>query len=283
MGTLSAGDPSSTATARGVVAGDLARCGPNSTWCSARGPALRRDQPARNGFGEHGLARAANIPVVVVGDIDRGGVLAHLFGGGRAGAGGPGADRRFHHQQVPGDPALLAPGSDQLAALTGGPTYGWFPTATSCGSDAEDSVSVSAREVVGVPALPRDGSGCASARSGCPSPTPPISRALACEPGVLLARWVTDQADIADVDVVVIRHQATVADLARLREGLADAIAAHAGSGRVVLGIVAASRCCVDASTTPSSPAPARSPAWGCSTPTSSFAPTRSCAAGRLR
>ncbi len=27
-----------------------------------------------------GLARAANLPVVLVGDIDRGGLLAHLFG-----------------------------------------------------------------------------------------------------------------------------------------------------------------------------------------------------------
>ena len=27
-----------------------------------------------------GLARAANLPVLVVGDIDRGGVFAHLFG-----------------------------------------------------------------------------------------------------------------------------------------------------------------------------------------------------------
>ena len=55
----------------------------------------------------------------------------------------------------------------------------------------------------------------------------------------MLARWVTDPADIADVDVVVILGtKATVADLAWLRDrGLADAIAAHVGSGRVVLGI----------------------------------------------
>ena len=42
-----------------------------------------------------GLAQAADLPVVVVGDIDRGGVLAHLFGTVAVlDAGRPGADRR---------------------------------------------------------------------------------------------------------------------------------------------------------------------------------------------
>ncbi len=62
--------------------------------------------------------------------------------------------------------------------------------------------------------------------------------ALACEPGVLV-RWVTDPADLPDADVVVIPgSKSTVADLAWLRDrGLADGIAAHARSGRPVLGI----------------------------------------------
>ena len=59
--------------------------------------------------------------------------------------------------------------------------------------------------------------------------------ALACEPGVIV-RWVSEPADLADVDVIVIPgSKATVADLGWLRErGLADAIVAHAGA---VLGI----------------------------------------------
>jgi adenosylcobyric acid synthase len=62
--------------------------------------------------------------------------------------------------------------------------------------------------------------------------------ALACEPGVLV-RWVTDPADLPDADVVVIPgSKATVTDLTWLRDcGLADGIAAHARSGRPVLGI----------------------------------------------
>jgi adenosylcobyric acid synthase len=62
--------------------------------------------------------------------------------------------------------------------------------------------------------------------------------ALACEPGVLV-RWVTDPADLADADVIVVPgSKATVADLGWLRErGLADNIIAHARLGRPVLGI----------------------------------------------
>src|SRR5262249_51076190 len=62
--------------------------------------------------------------------------------------------------------------------------------------------------------------------------------ALACEPGVLV-RWVTDPADLADADVVVLPgSKATVADLRWLTDrSLADGIAAHAAQGKPVLGI----------------------------------------------
>ena len=75
-----------------------------------------------------GLAQSANLPVVVVGDIDRGGVLAHLFG--TVAVLSP-EDQAliagFIINKFRGDPALLAPGLDQLAALTGRPTYGVLP------------------------------------------------------------------------------------------------------------------------------------------------------------
>jgi adenosylcobyric acid synthase len=62
--------------------------------------------------------------------------------------------------------------------------------------------------------------------------------ALACEPGVLV-RWVTDPADLADADVIVVPgSKATVSDLGWLRErGLARGVTAHALQGRPVLGI----------------------------------------------
>src|SRR6202043_1196330 len=62
--------------------------------------------------------------------------------------------------------------------------------------------------------------------------------ALACEPGVLV-RWVTDPADLADADLIVLPgSKATVADLAWLHDcGLAGAITDHARAGKPVLGI----------------------------------------------
>ena len=62
--------------------------------------------------------------------------------------------------------------------------------------------------------------------------------ALACEPGVLV-RWVSDPADLADADVVVLPgSKATVSDLGWLRAtGLADGVVAHAAAGRPVLGV----------------------------------------------
>ena len=184
-----------------------------------------------------GLARAANLPVIVVGDIDRGGVLAHLFG--TVAVLSP-EDQAliagFIINKFRGDPALLAPGLDQLNALTGRPTYGVLPYSDELWLDAEDSLSVVAGAMVGMPEPPH---GRQVLRVGAIR-LPRISNstdieALACEPGVLV-RWISEPADLADVDVIVIPgSKATVADLEWLREcGLADAITAHTG---VVLGI----------------------------------------------
>ena len=187
-----------------------------------------------------GLARAANLPVVVVGDIDRGGVLAHLFG--TVAVLSP-EDQAliagFIVNKFRGDPALLVPGLEQLTALTGRPTYGVLPYSDELWLDAEDSLSAVTGALIGVPQAPH---GRQELRIGAVR-LPRISNstdieALACEPGVVV-RWVSEPADLADMDVIVIPgSKATVADLGWLRErGLADAIVAHAESGRVVLGI----------------------------------------------
>src|ERR1700752_921600 len=75
-----------------------------------------------------GLARAANVPVILVGDIDRGGLLAHLFG--TVAVLEPDDQRLisgFVINKFRGDPALLAPGLEQLQQLTGRPTHGRLP------------------------------------------------------------------------------------------------------------------------------------------------------------
>jgi adenosylcobyric acid synthase len=105
--------------------------------------------------------------------------------------------------------------------------------------DTEDSVSVVAGRVVGRQTPPRGREGLRVAVVRLPRISNSTDvEALACEPGVAV-RWVTEPADVADADVVVLPgSKATVADLDWLRAGgLAEPIAAHAAAGRPVLGI----------------------------------------------
>ncbi|VEG43031.1 cobyric acid synthase CobQ [Mycolicibacterium flavescens] len=187
-----------------------------------------------------GLARAADLPVIVVGDIDRGGVLAHLYG--TVAVLEP-EDQRliagFVVNKFRGDPSLLDPGLAQLQELSGRPTYGVIPYAEGLWLDTEDSVSVVARRVVGEPQPPRGEQWLRVAAIRLPRISNSTDiEALACEPGVLV-RWVGEPADLVDIDVVVIPgSKATVADLAWLRRsGLADALSAHAARGLPVLGV----------------------------------------------
>ncbi|MDT5081235.1 MAG: adenosylcobyric acid synthase [Mycobacterium sp.] len=187
-----------------------------------------------------GVARAAELPVVVVGDIDRGGLLAHLFG--TVAVLEP-ADQRlvagFVVNKFRGDPALLAPGLDQLADLTGRPTYGVIPFSDRLWMDAEDSLSVQPHRIVGEPQPPRGAEWLKVAAVRLPRISNSTDvEALACEPGVLV-RWITDPADLADADIVLLPgSKSTVADLGWLRDcGLAAAIVGHAAAGRPVLGV----------------------------------------------
>ncbi len=187
-----------------------------------------------------GLARRADLPVLVVGDIDRGGVLAHLFG--TLAVLEP-ADQAliagFVINKFRGDPRLLEPGLDQLRALTGRPTLGVLPWADGLWLDAEDSLSAVADAVLGRPAPPRGEQWLRVAVVRFPRISNATdAEALACEPGVAV-RYVTEPSRLLDADVVVLPgSKSTVSDLDWLRRsGLADAIVAHAKGGRPVLGI----------------------------------------------
>lgn len=225
----------------GVVAGELAglRAEFDAVICEGAGSPAEINLRATD-LANMGLARAAGLPVVVVGDIDRGGLLAHLFG--TVAVLEP-ADQEliagFIVNKFRGDPGLLAPGLDQLAALTGRPTYGVLPYDERLWLDGEDSLSVVAGETLGVPGDPHGSQWVRVAAIRLPRISNSTDlEALACEPGVLV-RWVADPAELADADVVVIPgSKSTVADLAWLRRrGLAEAITAHARAGRAVLGL----------------------------------------------
>ena len=184
-----------------------------------------------------GLARAANLPVLVVGDIDRGGVLAHLFG--TLAVLDP-ADQAmiqaFAINKFRGDETLLQPGLDWLTNVTGRPVLGVLPWREDLWLDAEDSLSYAADGVVGRPRPPRGDQWLRVAVVRLPRISNATDvEALACEPGVAV-RFVTEPSRLADADLVVLPgSKSTVDDLRWLRErGLADAIV---NTDKPVLGI----------------------------------------------
>lgn len=187
-----------------------------------------------------GLARAAGLPVLLVGDIDRGGVLAHLFG--TVAILEP-EDQRlisgFIVNKFRGDVDLLRPGLDQLTALTGRPTLGVLPFAEQLWIDAEDSLGIVADAPVGRSRarLGEEWLTVAAIRLPRISNSTDVE-ALACEPGVSV-RWVDGPSRLADADLVVIPgSKSTVSDLEWLRRtGIAEALRARAAAARPILGI----------------------------------------------
>jgi adenosylcobyric acid synthase len=187
-----------------------------------------------------GLARAANLPVIVVGDIDRGGVFAHLYG--TLALLEP-ADQSllagFVVNKFRGDPALLEPGLRQLRRVTGRPVYGVLPWREDLWLDAEDSLSYVADGVIGRPAPPAGEQWLRVAVVRLPRISNATDvEALAGEPGVAV-RFVTEPSRLTDADLVVLPgSKATVSDLDWLRRsGMADAVRLHRRHGRPVLGI----------------------------------------------
>ncbi|MGI8456831.1 MAG: cobyric acid synthase [Propionibacteriaceae bacterium] len=184
-----------------------------------------------------GLARRFDLPVVLVGDIDKGGVLAAIFG--TAGILEP-ADRAQLRSYVinkfRGDPEVLTPGLSELSARTGLPCAGVIPWLEGVWLDTEDTLEIG-----------RWTSDSRSAGTGVLQVAvvrlPRVSNvtdvdALAAEPGVDV-RVTVDPGVVADADLVVLPgSRATLSDLTWLRErGLAAAIIARAGRDAPVLGI----------------------------------------------
>ncbi|XQE68526.1 cobyric acid synthase [Pseudomonas sp. P3C3] len=179
-----------------------------------------------------GFAEAVDCPVLLIADIDKGGVFAHLVGTLELLS--PSEQARvkgFVINRFRGDIALLQPGLDWLEARTGKPVLGVLPYLMDFHLEAEDAVQVlqpdKDREVlrVAVPVLPR------------------ISNhtdfdPLRLHPQVDLQFIGPGQA-IPPADLIILPGSKSVrADLARLREhGWDAAIARHLRYGGKVLGI----------------------------------------------
>jgi adenosylcobyric acid synthase len=180
------------------------------------------------------VARLADAPVLLAGDIDRGGVFAAFVG---TLALLPEEDRSrvagFLVNKFRGDVALLAPGLDELTARTGVRVLGVVPYIAESLVPAEDSLDLEALAsqrgpaalTVAVARLPRIANF---------DDFEPLAR----EPGVRL-RLARGPEDLDGADLVVLPGSKNTADdLGWLRRtGLAGAIADAAAAGRPVLGI----------------------------------------------
>ena len=179
-----------------------------------------------------GLARHASIPTVVVGDIDRGGVFAAMFGTvALLSPEDQALIAGFVVNKFRGDASLLAPGLQELSSLTGRRVYGVLPWHPGLWLDSEDALDLQGR---------RSGGG---SRKVAVVRFPRISNftdvdALGLEPDLDVV-FVSDPRALSDADLVVLPGtRATIADLAWMRSrGLDTAVLDHAALGKPVLGI----------------------------------------------
>ena len=186
-----------------------------------------------------GFAVAADVPVILVGDIDRGGVIASLVGTMAViEADEKARIRGFIVNKFRGDPQLFDEGRTEIARRTGLADLGlvpWFDDAVRL--PAEDAAGLDSRSYafaaprgerlkIVVPHLPR------IANFDDLDP-------LAAEPDVALEVRPLARALPADTDVVLLPgSKATLADLDALREAGWDIdILAHARRGGHVVGL----------------------------------------------
>jgi adenosylcobyric acid synthase len=200
--------------------------------------------PAEINLADHDIvnlrvAEEAGFGAIVVGDIDRGGVFAALYG---TFALLPDDHRRlvrgFLINKLRGDPALLLNGPAELERRTGVPTIGVLPFLHDIALDAEDSLALAGHRP-----RPLEGGGDGDVLDVAAIRFPRISNftdldALAIEPGVSV-RLIDHRGALGDPDLVILPGtKATVADLEWLRgRGFPDALHKARARGTTILGI----------------------------------------------
>lgn len=115
-----------------------------------------------NDIANMGFAEQADIPVIIIADIDRGGVFAHLYGTlALLSESEQQRVKGFVINRFRGDISLLRPGLDWLEQKTGKPVIGVLPYLHGFDLEAEDAIN--SHQVIGessklnvvVPVLPR--------------------------------------------------------------------------------------------------------------------------------
>jgi adenosylcobyric acid synthase len=189
-----------------------------------------------NDIANMGFARAADVPVVLIGDIDRGGVIASLVGTKAVIAPEDAAlICGFIVNKFRGDPALFVDGMVRIAELTGWQALGLVP------------YFAEARLLPAEDALALDAARPAKANGGVRIAVPILPHIanfddldpLDAEPAVDLVRVRPGAALPGDADLVLLPgSKATIADLVALRSAGFDIdIAAHLRRGGRVLGL----------------------------------------------
>jgi adenosylcobyric acid synthase len=183
-----------------------------------------------------GFAEAARVPVVLVGDIDRGGVIASLVGTKAVISPEDAAlVRGFIVNRFRGDPALFADGMAMIAGRTGWTAIGLVP-------HFPDAGRLPAEDILGLKA------GFGEARSGNPVIAVPVMPRIAnfddldplkAEAGIEVRLIEAGQPIPAEAALVLLPgSKTTIDDLLFLREqGWDIDIAAHVRRGGRVLGI----------------------------------------------
>ena len=191
------------------------------------------------------VAHLADAPVVLVADIDRGGVFASLYG---TWALLDDADRArlkgFVVNKFRGDVSILEPGLRELEARTGMRSMGVLPYLRDVGVDDEDSVALdeSTARQARVP-LAADGWPEGEGPRVAVLRLPRISNFTDFRPledcGLFRVRWAERPSDLEAADLVVIPgSKSTVGDLLALREtGMERALVDRRAAGAFVLGV----------------------------------------------
>ena len=198
--------------------------------------------PAEINLKEHEIvnmrvARYANAPVIIVGDIDRGGVFASLFGTmALLEPEEQALVKAFVINKFRGDPSLLDSGFEMLRERTGVDVAGVIPWFDDIHIPEEDSLGLDTSQLqqnarddecldIAVVRLPR----IANFDDFDPLRQEPRAR----------LRYITGSDDIGSPDLIILPgSKTTVADLEWMREtGIADAVTVQRRAGTPVIGI----------------------------------------------